>query len=154
MKISQLSTLFPLVPSTDNLYKLFGAQICPFWSESLLFDILMVLTIPEWFFFKNQSWKINYIYLACKELKRAISDFAFVVFYKDFQYFIHSFKSDFLYEKTWFSAYIRSYQVLLLYVPSQRAMVMARRSVHLTTLISLASLNKRLTSTSCTYFRL
>ena len=34
------------------------------------------------------------------------------------------------------------------------AMVMAGRSVHLTTLFSWASLNKQLTSTSCTYFRL
>ena len=34
------------------------------------------------------------------------------------------------------------------------AMVMMRCSVHLTTLFSRASLNKRLTSTSCTYIRL
>ena len=34
------------------------------------------------------------------------------------------------------------------------AMVMAGRSVHLTTLYSWASLNKHLTSTSCTYFGL
>ena len=33
------------------------------------------------------------------------------------------------------------------------AMVMAGRSVHLTTLFSWASLNKQLTSTSCSYFR-
>ena len=34
------------------------------------------------------------------------------------------------------------------------AVVMAGQSVHLTTLFSWASLNKWLTSTSCTYFRL
>ena len=33
-------------------------------------------------------------------------------------------------------------------------MVMLRRLVHLTTLFSWASLTKKLTSTSCTYFRL
>ena len=39
-----------------------------------------------------------------QRVKRAISGFAFVVFYKDFQYFIHSFKSDSVFEKTKFSA--------------------------------------------------
>ena len=38
--------------------------------------------------------------------------------------------------------------------PKSTAMVMARRSVHLTTLFSWASLNKQLTSTLCTYFGL
>ena len=38
--------------------------------------------------------------------------------------------------------------------PKSTAMVMAGRSVHLTTLFFWASLNKQLTSTSCTYFRL
>ena len=38
--------------------------------------------------------------------------------------------------------------------PKSAAMVMAGRSVHLTTLFSWASLNKQLTSTSCTHFRL
>ena len=38
--------------------------------------------------------------------------------------------------------------------PMSTAMVMAGRSVHLTTLFSWASLNKQLTSTSCTYFHL
>ena len=38
--------------------------------------------------------------------------------------------------------------------PKSTAMVMAGRSVHLTKLFSWASLNKQLTSTSCTYFRL
>ena len=38
--------------------------------------------------------------------------------------------------------------------PKSTAMVMAGRSVHITTLFSLASLNKRVTSNSCTYFRL
>ena len=38
--------------------------------------------------------------------------------------------------------------------PKSTAMVIAGRSVHLTTLFSSASLNKQLTSTSCTYFRL
>ena len=38
--------------------------------------------------------------------------------------------------------------------PKSTAMVMARRSVHLTTLFSCAGMNKRLTSNSCTYFRL
>ena len=38
--------------------------------------------------------------------------------------------------------------------PKSTAMVMAGRSVHLTTLFSWASLNKQLTSTSCTYFLL
>ena len=37
--------------------------------------------------------------------------------------------------------------------PKSTAMVIAGRSVHLTT-FSWASLNKQLTSTSCTYFRL
>ena len=36
--------------------------------------------------------------------------------------------------------------------PKSTAMVMAGRSVHLTTLFSWASLNKQLTSTLCTYF--
>ena len=36
--------------------------------------------------------------------------------------------------------------------PKSTAMVMAGRSVHLTTLFSWASLYKQLTSTSCTYF--
>ena len=35
-----------------------------------------------------------------------------------------------------------------------KSMIMVGRSVHLTTLFSWASLNKRLTSTSCTYFPL
>ena len=38
--------------------------------------------------------------------------------------------------------------------PKSTAMVMAGRSVDLTTLFYWASLNKRLTSTLCTYFRL
>ena len=38
--------------------------------------------------------------------------------------------------------------------PKSTAMVIAGRSVHLTTLFSWAGLNKRLTSNSCTYFRL
>ena len=38
--------------------------------------------------------------------------------------------------------------------PKSTAMVMAGRSVHLSTLYYWASLNKQLTSTSCTYFRL
>ena len=38
--------------------------------------------------------------------------------------------------------------------PKSTAMVMAERPVHITTLVSWASLNKQLTSTSCTYFRL
>ena len=38
--------------------------------------------------------------------------------------------------------------------PKSTAMVMAGRSVHLTTLFSWASLNKQLTNTLCTYFRL
>ena len=38
--------------------------------------------------------------------------------------------------------------------PKSTAMVMAGRSVHLTTLISWATLNKQLTSTLCTYFGL
>ena len=38
--------------------------------------------------------------------------------------------------------------------PKSTAMVIAGQSVHLTTLFSWASLNKHLTSTSCTYFRL
>ena len=38
--------------------------------------------------------------------------------------------------------------------PKSTAMVIAGQSVHLTTLFSWASLNKQLTSTSCTYFRL
>ena len=38
--------------------------------------------------------------------------------------------------------------------PKSIGMVMAGRSVHLTTLFSRAILNKRLTSTSCTYFPL
>ena len=38
--------------------------------------------------------------------------------------------------------------------PKSTAMVMAGRSVHITTLFSWASLNKRVTSNSCTYFRL
>ena len=38
--------------------------------------------------------------------------------------------------------------------PKSTAMVIAGRSVHLTTLFSWASLNKQLTSTLCTYFRL
>ena len=38
--------------------------------------------------------------------------------------------------------------------PKSTAKVMVGRSVHLTTLFSWASLNKPLTSTSCTYFRL
>ena len=38
--------------------------------------------------------------------------------------------------------------------PKSTAMVMAGRSVHLTTLFVWASLNKRLTSTLCTYFHL
>ena len=38
--------------------------------------------------------------------------------------------------------------------PKSTAMVMAGRSVHLTTLFFWAGLNKRLTSNSCTYFRL
>ena len=36
--------------------------------------------------------------------------------------------------------------------PKSTAMVMAGQSIHLTTLSSWASLNKQLTSTSCTYF--
>ena len=36
--------------------------------------------------------------------------------------------------------------------PKSKATVMARRSAHLTTLFSWASLNKQLTSTLCTYF--
>ena len=36
--------------------------------------------------------------------------------------------------------------------PKSTAMVIAGRSVHLTTLFSWAGLNKRLTSNSCTYF--
>ena len=38
--------------------------------------------------------------------------------------------------------------------PKSTAMVTAGRSVHLTTLFSWAGLNKRITSNSCTYFRL
>ena len=38
--------------------------------------------------------------------------------------------------------------------PKSTAMVMAGRSLHLITLFSWASLNKQLTSTSCTYFGL
>ena len=38
--------------------------------------------------------------------------------------------------------------------PKSAAMVIAGRSVHLTTLFSWASLKKQLISTSCTYFRL
>ena len=38
--------------------------------------------------------------------------------------------------------------------PKSTAMVIAGRSVHLTTLFSWAGLNKRLISNSCTYFRL
>ena len=38
--------------------------------------------------------------------------------------------------------------------PKSTAMVMAGRSVHITALFFWASLNKQLTSTSCTYFRL
>ena len=38
--------------------------------------------------------------------------------------------------------------------PKSTAMVMAGRSVHISTLFPGASLNKQLTSTSCTYFRL
>ena len=38
--------------------------------------------------------------------------------------------------------------------PKSTAMVIAGRSVHITTPFSWASLNKHLTSTSCTYFRL
>ena len=38
--------------------------------------------------------------------------------------------------------------------PKSTAMVMAGRSIHLTTLFSWASFNKQLTSTSCTYFGL
>ena len=38
--------------------------------------------------------------------------------------------------------------------PKSTAKVMAGRSVHLTTLFSWASLNKRLTNTLCTYFRM
>ena len=38
--------------------------------------------------------------------------------------------------------------------PKSTAMVMVGRSVHLTTLFSWASLNKRLTSNLCTYFHL
>ena len=38
--------------------------------------------------------------------------------------------------------------------PKSTAMVIEGRSVHLTTLFSAAGLNKRLTSNSCTYFRL
>ena len=38
--------------------------------------------------------------------------------------------------------------------PKSTAMVIAGRSVDLTTLFSWASLKKQLTSTSCTYFRL
>ena len=38
--------------------------------------------------------------------------------------------------------------------PKSTAMVIAGRSVHLTTLFSWAGLNKRLTSNLCTYFRL
>ena len=37
--------------------------------------------------------------------------------------------------------------------PKSTAMIIAGRSVHLTTLFSWASLNKRVTSNSCTYFR-
>ena len=40
------------------------------------------------------------------------------------------------------------------FTPQSTVMVMSRRSVHLTTLFSWASLNKRLNSTWCTYFRL
>ena len=36
----------------------------------------------------------------------------------------------------------------------EKSCTVAGQSVHLTTLFSWASLNKRLTSTSCTYFRL
>ena len=36
--------------------------------------------------------------------------------------------------------------------PKSTAMVMGGRSVHLTTLLSWASLNKQLTSTLCAYF--
>ena len=36
--------------------------------------------------------------------------------------------------------------------PKSTAMVMAGRSVHLTTLFSWVGLNKRLTSNTCTYF--
>ena len=55
---------------------------------------------------------------------------------------------------------MRSCYVLVLFVcfvalrPKSTAMVMAGQSVHLATLFSWASLNKQLTSTSCTYFRL
>ena len=38
--------------------------------------------------------------------------------------------------------------------PKSTAMVIAGRSVYQTTLFSWAGLNKRLTSNSCTYFRL
>ena len=38
--------------------------------------------------------------------------------------------------------------------PMSTAMVIAGRSVHLTTLFSWAGLSKRLTSNLCTYFRL
>ena len=38
--------------------------------------------------------------------------------------------------------------------PKSTAKVMGGRSVHITTLFSLACLNKQLTTTSCTYFRL
>ena len=38
--------------------------------------------------------------------------------------------------------------------PKSTAMVIAGQSVHLTTLFSWAGLNKRITSNSCTYFRL
>ena len=38
--------------------------------------------------------------------------------------------------------------------PKSTAMIMAGQSVHLTTLFSWASLNKQLSCTSCTYFRL
>ena len=38
--------------------------------------------------------------------------------------------------------------------PKSTAMVIAGRSVHLTTRFSWAGLNKRITSNSCTYFRL
>ena len=44
--------------------------------------------------------------------------------------------------------------VLLLLRPKSTAMVIAGRSVHLTTPFSWAGLNKRLTSNSCTYFSL
>ena len=43
---------------------------------------------------------------------------------------------------------------LMLYMSKSTAMVISGQSVHLTTLFSWASLTKRLTSTSCTYFRL